>query len=411
MGAAMPETGGAQPFQEAIDHFRQKVNVPSARWTDIWQGAHTRGFTVAGAQSEALLSDFRAAIDRAISEGRTLAHFQKDFDKIVADHGWSYKGSRGWRTRTIYRTNMRTAYQAGRYRQMTDERVRERRPFWEYAHGDSENPRPKHLGWDGLVLRWDAAFWDTRYPPNGWGCSCFVRALSQRGLERRGKSGPDEPPATKTRTARLGDGSQVTVPEGVDPGWAYNVGEAAHGRPIARQAIARANGGWEAMPGKTPADLGRPARVPADPPKASPAPRADSMGAMRRRLREAIGGDEALLTDPAGQKLLVSEAMADHIAADPKRLDGRETYFPLLPEIVQEPYEIWANFARNARTGQVGLRKRYIKTFDMPDKDRPLMVVAEAMEGSWTGLTFNIRRPRDLDNLRQGHLVWGRDES
>jgi len=406
----MPETGGSQPFQEAIDHFRQKLNVPSKRWTDIWQGAHTRAFTVAGAQSEALLADFRTAIDRAISEGRTLKDFQADFDRIVADHGWSYKGSRGWRTRTIYRTNMRTAYQAGRYRQMTDERVLKRRPFWEYAHGDSENPRPKHLGWDGLVLRHDAAFWDTHYPPNGWGCSCFVRALSQRGLERRGKSGPDDSPAIETRTARLGDGTQVAVPKGVDPGWAYNVGEAAHGRPVARQAIATAKGGgWRAMGGKTAADLGRPAEVPADTPKADLAPRADSMAAMRERLRTAVGGDEVLLTDPAGQTLLVSQAMADHIAADPKRLDGRETYFPLLPEIVREPYEIWAQFVQNERTGKVGLRKRYIKKFDMPDKDRPLMVVAEGMEGTWTGLTFNIRRPKDLDNLRQGHPIRGRD--
>jgi hypothetical protein len=407
----MPEIAEAQPFQEAIDHFRQKLNVPSERWTDIWQGAHTRAFTVAGAQSEALLADFRTAIDRAISEGRTLKDFQKDFDAIVEKHGWSYKGSRGWRTRTIYRTNMRTAYQAGRYKQMTDPKVLKRRPFWEYAHGDSVNPRPKHLGWDGLVLRHDDPTWDTIYPPNGWGCSCFVRTLSQRGLERRGKSEPDAAPELEMRKVRLGDGSEVEVPKGIDPGWAYNVGEAAHGRPVARQSIDTANAqGWRQLPGRTAADYGRPATVPADTPKAKPGRRADSMTAMRERLRQSVGGDEVQLTDPAGDKLLVSQAMADHIAADPKRLDGREKYFPLLPEVVEDPYEIWVSFARNEATGKVGLRKRYVKTFDL-EKERPLIVVADAAEGVWTGLTYNIRRPKDLDAIRQGHLVYGRDET
>ncbi len=40
------------------------------------------------------LADFRAAVDKAISQGTTLAEFRKDFDTIVAKYGWSYNGSR-----------------------------------------------------------------------------------------------------------------------------------------------------------------------------------------------------------------------------------------------------------------------------------------------------------------------------
>ena len=110
----------ALPFQEAIEHYSQKVSMPTARWGDLLEGQHTRAFTVAGATKDALLADFRTAIDTAIAQGTTLDTFRKDFDTIVAKHGWSYNGTRGWRSRVIYDTNLSTAYAAGRWQQMTD---------------------------------------------------------------------------------------------------------------------------------------------------------------------------------------------------------------------------------------------------------------------------------------------------
>ena len=73
-----------------------------------------------------LVSDLRGAVEQAIAEGTTLETFRRDFDDIVARHGWSYKGGRNWRTEVIYGTNLRTSYAAGRYQQMQD--GAERRP-------------------------------------------------------------------------------------------------------------------------------------------------------------------------------------------------------------------------------------------------------------------------------------------
>jgi uncharacterized protein with gpF-like domain len=160
---------GGRPFDEAIAFFRDKLRFPTEHWDDLWGMLHTKAFTVAGAMQEELLADFQSAVDAAIAEGTSLAEFRKTFDALVERYGWVYKGGRNWRSKVIYETNLRTSYQAGRYQQMTDPDVTAMRPYWQYRHGGSAHPREQHLDWDGMVLPWDDPWWDTHYPPNGWG--------------------------------------------------------------------------------------------------------------------------------------------------------------------------------------------------------------------------------------------------
>lgn len=213
------------PFQEAIDFFRQKVPVHTQHWTDVWRTAHSRGFMVAGAASDALLTDFREAIAKGLEQGTTLAEFRRDFDVIVAKHGWAYNGTPGWRSRIIYETNLSTAFSAGQYAQMTEPATLEAFPFWQYLHSGAAHPRLQHLAWNGLTLRADDGFWQTHYPPNGWRCGCRVRPISERGLGRMGKSGPDAAPPIETRPWRNPKTGEVhQVPVGIDPGFDYNPG-------------------------------------------------------------------------------------------------------------------------------------------------------------------------------------------
>ncbi len=221
------------PFKEAIEFFRQKANVKTERWTDVWREAHSRAFMVAGAATDDLVQDFRDAVDKAVAEGTTLEEFRKDFDTIVAKHGWEYNGGRNWRSRVIYETNLAGAYSAGRYEQMTDPDVTAAYPYWQYTHGDSRRPRPMHLAWNGTTLRCDDPWWDTHYTPNGWRCSCFIRPVSAAGLARMGKSGPDTaPPITYRTWVDKNTGQHHQVPDGIDPGFDYNPGKAWARAPV-----------------------------------------------------------------------------------------------------------------------------------------------------------------------------------
>ena len=209
------------PFQEQIEFFRRKLNLPTARWDDIWQAAHDRAFVVAGAAKADLLADLNLAVLLATDRGTTLETFRDSFRQIVFNrgwHGWTGEGTaagEAWRTKVIYETNLRSSYAAGRAAQLADPGLQKLMPFRRYVHSESVlHPRPQHLAWNGLTLPHDNPFWQTHFPPNGWGCRCRVTAAA---APRKGE--PTEPPAgwddPDPETGRL---------PGIDRGWGYAPG-------------------------------------------------------------------------------------------------------------------------------------------------------------------------------------------
>lgn len=393
-------------FAEAIDYFRQKLNLPTQAWTDLWQGMHARAFVVAGATKEALINDLREAVDKALAQGTTLAGFRKDFDQIVAAHGWGYKGGRNWRTAVIFNTNLRMAYSAGKWDQA--QRLKAQRPYARYVHTPSAHERKEHASWHGTVLPLDDPWWSTHWGPNGWGCKCTVMTLSAADLKRHGFTvSPSAPPVvmeTRAITTPTGPVS-VQTPKGIDPGFGYNVGEAALGRGPDRVALER-HGKWQALeaPGAVPpTDRVAPVKPSASPGK--PVTKGDDE-ALRRALRQALGGDQRVLTDPARGRVSVGQAIVDHILADPAtRWDGRDAMFPLIPELVEDPSEIWIGFARSDESGRVAIRRRYVKLLDL-GKGKTIGLVADADGGSWSGMTFFRGDARYLATLRSGVRVY-----
>jgi len=77
------------------------------------------------------------------------------------------------------------------------------------------------------VLPCNHSWWSTHYTPNGWKCSCWIRPVSRGDLDRMGKDGPDQAPETKYVTwIDKNTGTHHKVPEGIDPGFDYNPGQA-----------------------------------------------------------------------------------------------------------------------------------------------------------------------------------------
>lgn len=218
-----------RPFKEQVDFFRQKINLPSERWDNIFKAAHDRAFIVAGATKADLLESFRSEVDRAIEQGKSLQWFRGQFDRIVQQHGWTgwtgetSKAGRDWRTRIIYQTNMSASYAAGRWTQLNDPDLLKLKPYFTYRHADGiRHPRLHHLSWNGITLPHDDVFWQTHTCPNGWLCHCRIESASARefqAAEAQGKGiKPDGWNKVDPKTGEL---------LGIDKGFGYAPGASA----------------------------------------------------------------------------------------------------------------------------------------------------------------------------------------
>lgn len=224
-------------FSEGIAYLKGKLPEVSLAWDDLAGPVHAKVFTVAGSTSTAMVSELNKAVVSAIENGTTITDFRKQFDKTVAASGWSYNGSRGWRTQIIFDANMRSAHMAGRWSQLWAGKAR--RPFLQYRTAGDSKVRPAHRAWNGIIRAITDVFWTVFYPPNGWFCRCTVRAYSQAEVDTKGLNVETTPFEVKTRTVTKAGEPTDVVPVGVDPGWDHNVGvswiapEVALGRKLA----------------------------------------------------------------------------------------------------------------------------------------------------------------------------------
>lgn len=226
--------------EEAIAFFRAKGFAISFSWQDVFREEHVRAFTVAKAMSRDLLEDIRAAVDDAIANGTTFADFQRDLRPVLEARGWWGKqmmldpatgrhelaqlGSPR-RLRTIFDTNIRTAYQAGKWERI--QRTKRAFPYLEYSSVMDGRERPEHHAWDGVILPVDDPWWDTHYGPCDWNCRCTAVPRSQRMLDRMGRTVDAAPPPANPPVAWTNNrtGETGITEKGIGKGWDYNVGK------------------------------------------------------------------------------------------------------------------------------------------------------------------------------------------
>jgi len=216
---------------EAKKYLARKTIVETERWDELKHGEHSHAFTVAHSRDADVLDDIFTLLNIAMAEGKSFNSFKKDMGRLMDEKGWHGRSDKGkddkayinWRTKLIYHTNMKTAYQAGRYRSQL--RGAALRPIWEYVSKlVGENRREDHAALHGKAFRFDDPFWNANYPANGWGCQCSVITLSEAGAEREGvevlKSDENgNPPALTDRGGNAVDWGKFAPDE-----WKYNPG-------------------------------------------------------------------------------------------------------------------------------------------------------------------------------------------
>lgn len=406
---------GSLAFREQSEFFQRKVNLPTTSWTDIRLHEHDYAFVVAGANRDAIVADFRQAVQKAIDDGASLESFRKDFDSIVAKHGWDYNGGRNWRSRVIYDTNLATSYAAGRWTQLQEA------PYWQYEHSDwVEHPRVQHVAWDGLVLERGDPWWQTHFPPNGWGCQCKVKGLWARDLLRLGKPGPDQAPEVKLTERVIGQRSPqgpqtVRVPEGIDPGFEYAPGAARLRSAIPPEKPdppVPGSAGGNGLPNLRPAN---PLPAPRVVPAAALLPQGLAPEAYVRGFLEPLGAtleQPAIVRDAIGERLVVGKELFQTAKGEWKVLKrDREQFLPLMAQALLQPDEIWARVEWMYAQQRAVVRRRYIARFAVEGQEIPALVVFERGEDGWAGITAFQGAAQTADDWRVGVRLFARDET
>ena len=185
--------------EEALAYLQQKDQRITWNYWEMRGEAHARSFTVAKAARLDILSDIRQAVEKAVAEGETERWFTKDLEPVLRKKGWwgkqvdvdpdtgeaqLYQAGSYRRLQTIYRTNMQTAYMAGRWKQFEAEKARA--PFVQYLAVRDARTRPSHAAMHGKVFRIDDPAWQAIAPPNGFNCvpgETLVRAQAKLGLK------------------------------------------------------------------------------------------------------------------------------------------------------------------------------------------------------------------------------------
>jgi SPP1 gp7 family putative phage head morphogenesis protein len=433
----------------AVAYLQAKGYRLTWNWQEQLDEAHARAFTVAKVARLDVLQDIRSALAAALKEGRTVQGFVKDLTPTLQAKGWWGKqiivDSQGnaevaklgspWRLANIYRTNLQSAFMAGRYRAMAD--AADSHPYWQYVAVLDGRTRASHRAMNGRVFRASDPVWNTAYPPNGFGCRCRARPMSEGALKREGlawegsggrlrtitvDAGVDKRTGEMTKAKRTGidivdaHGKQVFFAP--DAGFNFNAGKtwATPFTPPPLDTLPRTFAPGQVLP-----DLPKPARFRASDLLQDNLSPADYAAAFLEEFGGEIGKTVAF-NDAVGDPLVIDQALFQDGAGQWKATkDGRGPYMRLIASAVKEPDEIWLRWEESRdRPGQWLLKRRYIKTFEIEGLGRQSpqygLSVFEYGEDGWTGSTAMLSqsdrgpeaRRRYIERQRDGFLQYRR---
>ncbi|CAM5787468.1 phage minor head protein [Ottowia pentelensis] len=201
--------------EAAIEYLRSKGLRITFKWQEMLDEAHARSFTVAKAMRLDVLQDIRTALLGALKEGKTFLQFEKELTPLLQSKGWWGKqivvdgdgqaqqvqlGSLR-RLKTIYQTNLQSAYMAGRAQAIAQ--TSNAFPYMMYVAVMDSRTRPSHAALNGKIWRKDDPIWQVIFPPNGFNCRCRTRPLTEGMMKREGLE-PSPPPEVLTRAVNAG---------------------------------------------------------------------------------------------------------------------------------------------------------------------------------------------------------------
>ncbi|WP_300155822.1 PBECR2 nuclease fold domain-containing protein [Solidesulfovibrio sp.] len=332
---------------EAIRYLQDKVAVTRAQFDQLSDAAKARAFTVSGLARLDMVEAVRRSMLDAMENGVPLKEWKATVSQALDAAGFT--GERPLRLETIFRTNVQSAYMAGRYKEIWA--MRDTFPYGEYIIVNDGRSRLSHRALSGKIYPIDHPFWQIWWPPNGYNCRCSVRALTRRQVEDRGLTVEDDIPE-EIDTA---SGPVRIVP---DQGFATNVGKdwlesltpgplAEEIRPLVARAICRGGLAFADDPCRPPLAGLDPRHVlrvdAADILPAELAPERYVQAFLSEFGIPDIEGTKVVTLPGVELPMVVGKGFFIDKGNGKWKVDksGRAPYVRLLAQTIRNPYEVW----------------------------------------------------------------------
>lgn len=168
-------------FEEAIAEFKRRVPIEADELATLTRAERSRAFYIASVNELSVVRTVYDELDRAIANATPIDEFRASVHDKLGKHRLG-----GAHLNTVFRNAVQTAYNTGRWEQITSGDLTQTRPFWMYDAVLDSRTTEVCKALDQTVKAHDDPFWLTRWPPNHHQCRSSVRAVRRREAERRG---------------------------------------------------------------------------------------------------------------------------------------------------------------------------------------------------------------------------------
>ena len=163
-------------FDEAVNFLRAKLPMKKDDWRNLEPKLRFRAFTVAKLSEADFIETVKGRLALAVEKNESILESWKDIEAMTEDWGEKFT-PRYWET--VYRTNVQSAYNAGRLMQHKNNMP----PAWELLFVEDKRQSDICRGLtfitgNGKALHKDHPFWKTYgFPPYHFNCRTTFRAV------------------------------------------------------------------------------------------------------------------------------------------------------------------------------------------------------------------------------------------
>lgn len=266
-------------------------------------------------------------------------------------------------------------------------------PYWEYRTVGDDKVRPEHAALNGLILPVNDPRWHKIYPPNGWGCRCYVVPRMRQETEGIDLSGMQQRADAYFETEEFRSAAAQ--------GFGVNRSELREVFTTNQQYIRKfPNRAAKYLNRLGATDYDLPTVVKRQMEAAGDMPRFTGLATdwFSERQRDGI----VMLTDRSGRKVALSEKTFRTHTTGSHAL--RVGYLQALPETLIDPDEVWINTEKGKSAYDNYTLIQYYR-------DEVVVVCCRIIGGTVNEIRswFPLERKRWIQNsYRRGLLVYNK---